>query len=248
MADGNWLTAEELGPGPACGSVLRCFQRSSCTRCTTSSESSESRLCDRRTGSASPACDGHTKGRVAHPPAGTLRTVSQGHSKETPAVPGATCCPPNAHPPASVHTPPSALRPHDAPGRQHAPIDTVAVPGNSGGYLDSCESIHTSRLFFSPTPTNRTGPPPPARGKPSDGLPQVFDIVPPVSQSAGRASPCLASVGFDRRRHRPEPPYPRTSVSPTTCPPHRERRTTGAFPSSPRRISIGRPGPDARLG
>lgn len=107
-ATGAWPTAigsrqRELGPRPACGSVLRCFQRSSCTRGTTSSESSESRLCDSRTGSASPACDGHTKGRVAHPPADTLRTVSQGRSKETPAVPGATC--PN---------PPTRLRPYSA--------------------------------------------------------------------------------------------------------------------------------------
>lgn len=107
-ATGAWPTAigsrqRELGPRPACGSVLRCFQRSSCTRGTTFSESSESRLCDSRTGSASPACDGHTKGRVAHPPADTLRTVSQGRSKETPAVPGATC--PN---------PPTRLRPYSA--------------------------------------------------------------------------------------------------------------------------------------
>lgn len=177
MADGNWLAAEELGPGPACGSVLRCFQRSSCTCGTTSSESSESRLCDGRTGSASPACDGHTKGRVAHPPADTLRTVSQAPCRQTPAVPGATC------PPSILR--PSALRPHDAPGRQHAPIDTVTVPGNSGGYLCwiPANPYLPPRFFFSPTPTNRTDHLSPARQAKRRAPSSLSHR--PASQSAG---------------------------------------------------------------
>ena len=111
-----------LDPALLVGVCSGAFRTSSCTRGTTSSESSESRLCNSRTGSASPACHGHTKGRVAHPPASNLRTVSQGQSRgsPSPAVPGATC-----PPTPSVHAPPSALRTHDAPGRQHAPIDTV---------------------------------------------------------------------------------------------------------------------------
>jgi hypothetical protein len=94
-----------LDPALLVGVCSGASRTSSCTRCTASSESSESSLCNSRTGSASPACHGHTKGRVAHPPASTLRTASQGQSRGSlqrfPV--------PHAHHPPSV--PRSAFRP-----------------------------------------------------------------------------------------------------------------------------------------